>query len=111
MNIAHELRTTDSARTRTQKLAGAFVAASAIAAAMLLTTLADHAKPPSNAHVVILADDDDEVPTLKPFPTDELPEPTLKPFPTESTTPPAPQRGGSGGIHVPERAGGGLAVG
>jgi hypothetical protein len=110
MIIARELITTDSARTRTQKLAGVFVGASALTAAMLLTVLTDHAQPPS-AQIVILAEDPDDLePTLKPFPTDDL-EPTLKPFPTQSTTPPAPQRGGTGDIRMPGGAGGGLAIG
>jgi hypothetical protein len=110
MSMTLEL-TTDSALTRTQKLVGAFVGASAIAAAMLLTTLADHAQQPSTAQLVILAEDDDPDPTLKPFPTEELPDPTLKPFPTQSTTPPAPQRGDIGDIRVPGGARGVSLVG
>jgi hypothetical protein len=103
--------TTVAALTRTQKLVGAFVGASAIAAAMLLTTLADHAQQPSAPQLVNLAKDDDPDPTLKPFPTDELPDPTLKPFPTQPTTPPAPQRGGIGGTRVPGGAKGVSVVG
>jgi hypothetical protein len=110
MSMTCEL-TTVSALTRTQKLVGAFVGTSAIAAAMLLTTLADHAQQPSTAPLVVLAEDDDPGPTLKPFPTDKLPDPTLKPFPTQSTTPPAPQRAGNGNIRVPGGAKGVSVVG
>jgi hypothetical protein len=110
MSMTSEL-TTVSALTRTQKLVGAFVGASAIAAAMLLTTLADHAQQPSTARPVVLAQVDDPDPTLKPFPTDELPDPTLKPFPTQPTTPPPPQRGGIDHVRVPGGAKGVSVVG